>query len=230
MNFSPYHAFRDCKRLENRIEAIRAAGHIPDDVFERYELYHYSLIHKLRSARYHIEALRGFLQTQTPNENNLSEIAYRVNFHFDGFVHLLGSSGDIFAREILTYFGEILPAKVYFYKAHTRINTSRPGDAILPLLLAPGWKSEFDDYRNTSTHESLIGTGFSIEIEMHGHNVQRRLKFPLPDDPRANVKTYTRNPDIVRYCEVTLTRYLRLFNQAYSHLVGRISATGSLPI
>jgi hypothetical protein len=230
MNFSPYHNFTACDRLERAINKCHEVGNVADVLFSQFELYHYSLVHKVKSAKYHVQTLQEYLLTHTPANTDLSDIAYRVNFHFDGFLHLLGSSGDIFAREVLCYFGEPLPTRVYFMKAFRRLNHTRPGDPVLPLIDRPSWKPEFDEYRNTATHESFIGTGFTIEVEMHGDIPQQRLQFPIPDDPRVIARTYSRNPDIVAYCDKTLTRHLRLFNGAYRNIAGRIRATGHLPI
>lgn len=137
---------------------------------------------------------------------------------------------DIFAREVLTYFGEGLPSKVYYQTAHERISASRPADAVLTLLAKPGWKDEFGDYRNTTTHESLIGTQFSIDYVLKGKQPTSRVIFPIPDDPRAAVRVFSKNKDIVVYCEKTFKRVLSHFNQAYEHIEKRAKASGSLPL
>lgn len=230
MNFSPYHSFNQCSRLEAVVQSLYSSGNIPDSVFALHERYHFSLVHKIRSARYHVETLKNYLNTQDSSRTNPADIAYRVNFHFDGFLYLLGSAADIFAREILVYYNEPLPNRVYFQTAYDKLNVSQVGNPVLPLIAMPGWKPEFNDYRNTATHENLIGTGFAIEFEIHGNVTKQRLRFPIPDDPRALAKTYVRNKDIVIYCEQTLKRILRLFNKAYGHVATAIDAAGHLPL
>jgi hypothetical protein len=230
MNFAPYHNFAACEHLERAVNLGRTAGGIPQPILDRHEIYHYSILHKLRSAKYHVDTLRSFLDSQDTANAAPEDLVYRVNFHFDGFLHVLGSSTDIFARELLTYFGEPLPANVYFHSAHQVLSLNRPGDPILPIIDTPPWKQEFNDYRNTATHESLVAPAYTVQVEVVGGTSTKRLKFPIPDDPRAGVKTYNRNTDIVSYCERTLKRSLSLFNQAYRNVADRLSVTQSLPL
>ncbi|MCZ6480910.1 MAG: hypothetical protein O6929_10980 [candidate division NC10 bacterium] len=232
MNFAPYHRFARCNALERLITSLRQQGAVPDDVFEGFQRYHYSLVHKLRSARYHVDTMRDYLGAQQTQPTASQDVVYRVNYHFDGFTHVVGSAMDIFAREAMTYFGLTLPDNAYFNTAHSEIASARPGDPILALIDTPAWRSEFSDYRNTATHESIVTTRFQIEYEVLGHDESRRMVFPLPDDPRAVLagRTFQRNPNVVQYCEMTFTRVLRLFNVAYQHLCRRIQAAGRLPI
>ncbi len=232
MNFAPYHRFARCNALERLIISLREQGTVPDNIFEGFLRYHYSLVHKLRSARYHADTIRDYLSAQQTQRAAPRDVVYRVNYHFDGFTHVVGSAMDIFAREVITYFGLPLPANVYFNTAHSEIALARPGDLILPLIDTPAWRLEFSDYRNTATHENLVGTSYQIDIEVRGHSESRRMVFPLPDDPRAAPieRTFRRNPNVVHYCERTLSRVLSLFNVAYEHLCQRIRTGGRLPI
>ncbi len=232
MSFAPYHSFAACGHLERAVTALKAAGHVPEAIFDGYELYHFSLFHKLKSAHYHVTTLDSYLNTRTVATTPVPEMMYRANFHFDGFLHCLGSALDIFAREILTYFNEPMPGNVYFHTAHNSLFASRPGDAILPYLDTPTWKAEFSDYRNTATHECLIGTVLTTHHGVIGTRHTHRAIIPLPDDPRAApaARTYRRTPDIVDYCTKTFRRALSLHNQAYEHLRTRIRATGRLPL
>lgn len=230
MNFAPHHAFGACRRLEKEIAKLRAAGAVPDDLFRAHEKYHTSLIHKLRSARYHADTLSQYLATVDAPQTEPSELVYRVNFHFDGFLHVLGSATDIFAREILTYFGIPHPAKVYYSTAREQISSKRPGDSILPFLDDPKWKAEFSDYRNTATHERLIAAGYTIQYKMSGQSAVTRLVFPIPDDPRAEEPTTKRNEDITEYCASTFKRAVSHFNQTYGHLADRLQTSGHLPL
>lgn len=232
MNFAPYHNFLACQRLEEAVQDIRDRGAIPEAVCVGYDKYHYSLLHKLRSARYHVDNLREYLEAQATATHHVSalELVYQVNFHFDGFTHSVGSALDIFAREVLTYFGVPLPGQVYFEIAERSLRELRPGDAVLQLLASPAWRAEFADYRNTATHESVVGTQYQMMVSVEGDVETRWLVFPLPDDPRSNERTYRRNPDIVEYCRMTFVRLLRFLNQAYDHLATRIHDLGTLPL
>ncbi|MBI3529119.1 MAG: hypothetical protein HY067_14265 [Betaproteobacteria bacterium] len=232
MNFVPYHAFRDCEVLEETIQNLRANGAIPGNVCASYDTYHFSLLHKLRSAKYHADTLREYLETQATATHQVSpfDLIYRVNFHFDGFGYCIGSALDIFSREILTYFGIPLPQLVYFDTAENQLLAQRAGDPVIALIQSPAWRQEFSDYRNTATHESVVGTEYQIAVSVVGSTEKKRLVFPLPDDPRVLPRTYRRNPDIVEYCRLTMFRVLSIFNQTYAHVNGRIQNAGTLPI
>lgn len=230
MSFAPYHRFVGCTRLENTIEGLRQAGGVPINVHAAYSKYHFSLVHKLQSARYHVETLESYLRTQNAQQMNPHAVVYRVNFHFDGFLHVLGSALDILAREVLAYYAINPAGNVYYQTAHAQLTASRAGDAILPLLTNPTWRSEFADYRNTATHESIIGTSYTIQIEVVGNQSVTRVVFPVPDDPRAVPPVCRRNPDIARYCNTTFKRVLSHTNQIYEHLEARARASGALPL
>jgi hypothetical protein len=232
MNFTPYHQFRSCTELEEEIERLFEAGSVPQPLYDAYLLYHFSLVHKLRSAKYHVETIQSYLASQQTHSVSALDVVYRVNFHFDGFAHVLGSALDIFAREVLTYFAIPLPKTVYYGLARELINTNRPGDAILPLLQDPSWRDEFSQYRNTATHERLVGSHYDIRVEVQGKIEARRMVFPLPDNPRAsvNARTFRRNPDIAAYCALTFKRVVSHFNQAYGHVTQRLNATSALPL
>lgn len=230
MNFSPHHTFANCSKLERTVLGLNGSGNVPAAVFSGYENYHFSLVHKLRSAKYHFQSLEGYLSSSAAQTDTPEDLVYRVNFHFDGFLHVLGSALDIFAREVLTYFNMPLPTKVYYQTARDTINTNRAGDPILTFLADPTWRKEFSDYRNTATHESLIGTTYTMSICVQGGGATKKLVFPVPDNPRAAVKVFKKNPDIVVYCSTTLKRALTHFNVAYGHIEQRARAGGALPL
>lgn len=230
MNFAPYHRFVACTQLEATVEALRQGGHLPPQLQAAFSKYHFSLIHKLQSARYHVETLGAYLRAQNAQQINPHTVVYRVNFHFDGFLHVLGSALDILAREILGYYGLAPAGNVYYHTAHAQITAHRPADPILPLLTSPPWRTEFSNYRNTATHESIIGTTYTIQIEVVGNQSVTRVVFPVPDDPRATPLVWKRNPDIVKYCVTTFKRVLSHTNQIYEHLDARARANGALPL
>lgn len=230
MNFSPHHRFLGCDRLEQTLDRIRVAGNLPNAVQADHQKYHFSLLHKLQSARYHVETLRGYLSSQNAQQINPHLLVYRVNFHFDGFLHVLGSTLDILAREVLGYFPVVVPAKVYYQTARAAIAGVAPADPILPLLADPTWRAEFSTYRNTATHESIVGTGYQIDIVVAGNQSHTKVVFPIPDDPRVPNSPTRHNPDIVVYCERTFVRVLTHTNRIYEHIQARAAVKGSLPL
>lgn len=232
MNFCPYHNFTSCDKLETTIQRIQDNGMVPPTIYDAYLLYHFSLIHKLQSAKYHVESLERYLTSEKARSALPQDLVYRVNFHLDGFLHVIGSANDIFAREILSYFNIPLRTRIYYHTAHIELSKARPTDCILTFLTTPSWFKEFSDYRNTATHESIVSTTYSIRIEVKGSNSINRLEFPLPDNPRSPFaeRSYNRNRDIVAYSKTTFKRVLSHFSQTYQHLSDRLSISGSLPL
>lgn len=230
MNFAPHHQFTGCQRLQERVEGLRTAGAVPAPLLAEYNKYHFSLVNKLRSARDHMDLLKAFLgETAQVQQAVPQEVVFQANHHFDGYLHALGSAMDILAREVMTYMGIALPNNVYYKTARERVNATRAGDAILPLLDDPPWKAEFSDYRNTATHERLIAANYAIEVHVDGGQSHKRVNLPLPDDPRATPHTFNRNKDIVAYCEKTFFRVVSHTNQIYGHIAQRAAAIGALP-
>lgn len=230
MNFAPHHNFTACERLEKIVEALRLANSITPAVYDDFSRYHFSLLHKLQSARYHVETLTSYLASQNARQSDPHSVVYRVNFHFDGFLHVLGSALDILAREILCCFAMLPQGNVHFHTASQVLTAARPNDTILPLLASPPWRQEFSAYRNTATHESIVGRSYTVSIEVIGHKSVTRVVFPIPDDPRAVPVTCTRNQDIVKYCSATFKRVLSHTNQLYAHIEERSRIGGTLPL
>jgi hypothetical protein len=232
--FANHHRFANCERLEGRVIAARAANTVPDTIYNNYKLYHYSLIHKLKSARDNIDSLKEQLTTTPPQDivNDAGEYLYLVNRSIDGFFYTSGSALDILAREVLTYYGIVLPDRVYFQTALKELAQVRPGDTLLPRLEDPPWKEEFSTYRNTLTHELLIVSRYSLNVVMDGPDQSTAVVFPLPDDPRVDMpqRTYRRNKDVLSYCNETFRKILSVINQIYGDLATKIEATNSLPI
>lgn len=230
MNFAPHHNFSSCGKFEKKIDALRATNAVSQGVLSAYATYHFSLLHKLRATRYHVEALEAFLETQDAQQIEPQALVYRVNFHFDGFLHNIGSALDILAREVLAYYSLPPPNNVYYRTARLEIAAARAGDPILPFLADPPWKREFTEYRNTATHESIIGTEFQVNVSVRENRAFRRLVFPIPNDPRNPALGYNNNPDIVKYCKTTFKRALTLKDRVYAHLHERVKASNVLPL
>lgn len=230
MNFAPHHNFGSCEKLERRIVSLNSLGSVPPNIYSDYLKYHFSLLHKFKSAKHHLEHLEGYLNSQKAQQDNPSDVVYLVNFHFDGFLYVLGSALDILAREVLCYYNLLPAGNVYFQTAKTTIQGVRPSDQILALLDQPGWRKEFSDYRNSATHELIISTNYQVDVNVVGGQVNRKIIVPLPDDPRAVSHTYKNNKDIVVYCNSTFKRVLSLTNKIYSHVDSKVGAINALPI
>lgn len=231
--FSPYHTFGYCSRLRTSIDRLNTAGLVPHDILTDHNKYHYSLTHKLSSAKFHLENLKDVLNNTDPAiVVNSAEFTNVVNTHLDSFFYCCGSALDILAREVLTYYNIALPSRLHFHNARQLLNRYRAGNALINRLDNPNWKDEFSNYRNALTHELLIGTVYNIQINNTGPELQRVIKFPLPDNPRLNVnlRTYNRNQDAYLYCERTFIRIITLINTIYRELNTQIIATGRLPL
>ncbi len=230
--FDPYNRMANCQRLERTISGLIEANQITDEIIQGHNKYHYALIHKLKSALVHLQNLRNVLEntdvaTVVPNSY---EFLNEVNMHLDSFFYCSGSALDILAREILVYFNIPLPDIVYFWTVRGEINTHRPGDTILQRLNPPNWKEEFSNYRNALTHEVLIGTNFSIQVNLEGGVYHTVIVFPLPDDPRENEKTYRNNPNALDYCESLFRKILSLINVIHGEIDTRARNQNSLPL
>ncbi len=230
--FSPYHRLNNCRKLERWIDNNQSR--VTNVVQKGHDRYHYALLHKLKSAHFHLENLHDILvntdaSTVLPNSEDFLQ---KVNMHIDSFFYSCGSSLDILAREILVYFDIPITGNVYFHTAYNSINRSRPHDTILTKISDPTWKQEFSDYRNALTHEVLIAGNFSIQFNATGRNHQKTIVFPLPDDPRTDIenRTFRRNSDALTYCKTTFTRILSLINQIYGEIEERARLNNRLPL
>jgi len=231
MPFRPYHNFNNRVRLEQLVRDLNTNGNITSEAYENFNRYHPAMIHKLKSAKYHLDRLEDKLTT-TDVQNivtSTGEFMFEVNMYIDGFFYTAGSAMDILARVVLTLFGEQLTGNIYFQTAHSKISVSRPGDAILPKLSEPTWRQSFSNYRNTLTHELILSLRYHIEVDA---TTGTEIKFPLPDDPRATPlnRTYRRNPNVLEYVTQHFRRVLSLANQVYGEITERATASGSFPI
>ncbi|HRY31915.1 MAG TPA: hypothetical protein P5531_03000 [Bacteroidales bacterium] len=228
--FSPIHRFQNCQRLQRWFEANRDTGNIPVAILQGYNRYHYALLHKLKSAKYHYSNLVAVVEETEATEMlaNSESFLQQVNMHLDGFFYCSGSALDILAREILIYFNIPLPGRVYYNTAGEQLNIQRPADPLLARLNDPQWKAEFSDYRNALTHEVLIARNYNINVNDNGMNQQISVVFSMPDDPRTDftARTFRRNPNGLEYCQLTFQRILSHINQIYGEIEQRTRNTG----
>lgn len=232
--FNPIHQFKNCTRLESCISGLIKPGLVPDHLIQGYKTYHYTLIYKLKCAKHHLDRLEILLKAN-PSEilSSSSDFMFAVNLSIDGYFYACGSALDILARELLIYFGEPLPTtSVYFRTVREILSKNRPLDPIILKLQDPSWKDEFSNYRNALTHEIIIASTYSINVQSSGDAEETTIILPLPDDPRIQVsdRTYERNPDILKYVKENLRRIISLVNQIYGEIFKRASSAGKLPL
>ena len=234
MPFKPYHQFQNRASLETVIAELNVAGNITDAAYNGFHRYHPAMMHKLRSAKYHVDNLVEKLSTTNVQEaaDATSNFMFEVNMFIDGFFYSAGSSMDILARVVLVLFGQPLTGNIYFNTAHARINQAKPNDPILSRLGIPSWRQCFSDYRNTLTHELILASKYHIDIDNSGPEQVTRIVFPLPDDPRAEpiVRSYKQNPNVVDYATNHFRRILSMGNTIYGDIVTRARASKALPL
>lgn len=232
--FSPYHRLANCARLQRVIADLNNSGNIPTNIFNGHKRYHYSLLHKLKSSKKHLENLQDVLENTQVSAvvDDTASFINEVNMHIDSFFYCGGSAMDILAREILVYFDISLPAKVYFSTARLELGRHRAGDPILTRLTDPTWLEDFKNYRNALTHEVLIGTNFSIAVNADGGKSQTIIVYPLPDNPREEIenRTFKTYPNAYEYCKTTFTRLLTVVNTVYGDIYNRAMTGGQFPI
>ncbi|KQC04793.1 MAG: hypothetical protein APR54_08690 [Candidatus Cloacimonas sp. SDB] len=232
--FSPYHRFSNCTKLEKWILDNYENGQISENVKLGYNRYHFSLLHKLKSANYHLENLENVLIETDATEmlSNSEVFLQQINMHLDGFFYCCGSALDILAREVLVYFNIPLPRLVYFKTAKEKIESVNPSDTILNKLRDPTWKEDFSMYRNALTHELLIAGNYNINVNIQGVDQLMTVVFSLPDDPRVDIndRSFRKNPNGIEYCKITFQRIISLINQIYGEIEQRAKSNGSLPI
>lgn len=233
--FSPYHRFSNCNILEYHINVLNRAGNITPDVLSAYNNYHYALVYKLKCAKDYLDDLANILNNTPPGEvfgPNANRFMFSVNRNIDGFFYSLGSSLDILAREVLSYYGFALPARVYFHHAYTIMNTTRGTEPILTKLGNPTWKEKFSDYRNTLTHELIIADRLDIRAFMRGNLQETNIICYLPDDPKTipEDRTFNNNIDALIYTKKTFIQAVSLVNQIYNIVIAKIKVQGNMPL
>lgn len=230
--FQPYHGFTNCRRLETLIKQLGQSGNVPEGLSKRYKTYHFSLIYKLKCARYYLEKLEVKLSSSAEAAASPVDFMFEVNMSIDGFFYSCGSSMDILAREVLTYYDIPLPQRVYFETAREEIRNRDANDSLLPKLEDKPWRSEFQNYRNALIHELIIALNWSLDYRANGDEFESTIKIPLPDDPRVDppLRTFERNPDALVYAKNQFKRLLKLISPVYSELIRRIRSNGRLPL
>jgi len=232
--FRPHHRFANCVKLEASFQRLQTEGFISPEIVLGFNRYHFALIHKLKSARYHVDALTETLSSTSPVDSlsGSSDFMFKVNMHLDGFFYSGGSALDILARELLTYFGVSLPNNVYYSTAHSKLTASHASDPILDRIKDPLWKRDFSTFRNALTHELLVAGQYNINVRLDGASEVTTLVLPLPDDPRVDPSSRTtrKYPDADEYCRSHIRRLLSLINTIYGDVAARMVSQNALPL
>ena len=238
--FAPYHNFPNSLRLLKCVNDLKDANGVPDDLAGKFYIYHDSLFHKLKCANLYIDELSEYITNSSPHYvlQNAPEFFFEVNRLIDGFFYSGGSALDILAREVLVCFGINLPSNVYYRTAREQLSIHKPGDSILLRLVDPPWKDEFSKYRNALTHEVLIASNLSLDLnllggsQLAGGSQSVNMNLSLPDDPRVppSDRVCTINPNVVDYSSRTFRRLLTLINIIYGEIRDRAVGQGSLPL
>lgn len=232
--FLPYHRFEKCIALRRCIDQLFDRSCVTQEIRDTFYIHHQALEHKLKSTKYNLDNLASLCESTNLAElsTGLSEFDFSANLYIDGFFYTAGSALDIFAREILTLYDIYPTGDIYYAVARSEICSIYPSDPLLTRLNTPSWKSEFSDYRNAATHEVLLSTSISLNIQLTHPSQVQRISLPLPDDPRVapSNRTFNRNADALEYCGKTFKRILSHINIVYGDIVNRALANGRLPL
>ena len=232
--FWPYHHFENCIALRRCIDQLFDRSCVTQEIRDRFYVHHKALEHKLKSAQYNLGKLTGLCESTSLADlsTSLSEFDFNANLYIDGFFYNGGSALDIFAREVLALYSIQPTGDVHYSTARSEISNRYQSDPLLTRLDNPNWKGEFSNYRNAATHEVLLSTSISLNIQMTHPSQVQRINLPLPDNPRIapSSRTFTRNRDAVKYCTTTFKRLLRHINIIYGEIANRALANGRLPL
>lgn len=233
-SFEPYHKFQSAERLEKLVVKLHQGGNIATPVFQGHQRYHSALIYKLQCAQHHVDRLETKLNSTGIQEaaTGTADFMFAINMSIDGFFYAGGSALDILAREIIIYYGQALPQKVYYSTARSVIGKSHPANPILSCLTDPTWMGLFREYRNVLTHELILAGNYSINVYQDGTHTAHSIVFPLPDDPRLDPanRSFKKNADLLIYLKDHLRRLLSCINIIYKEVINQAETQGSLPL
>lgn len=207
---------------------------VPDDIFASYNNYHFALVYKLECAHYYLEKLSDLLESDLTENISTSGKNFNktVNRNIDGFFYSSGSALDILAREVLSYYGETLPERVYFHTAYNTLSQRIRDSAILEKLRTPSWKELFSDYRNTLTHELILANALNLNIRFEGDKQISEIIIFLPDDPKLKPedRTFDKKIEVLEYTTTSFRKQVSLINQIYGEILSNIKLNNQFPL
>jgi hypothetical protein len=143
-----------------------------------------------------------------------------LNRLLDGFFIHSRSTLDTLAHEIYAlYVSPNIPTRIYIWTAGDMLLAGHPRSKLAGLLnqqLNQRWFTEFEPFRNCTTHESLIAYDdirWSYEQVIQRYKLSRRIK--LPDNPQLRPFTYRTNRIATQHCERLFKRISLLVSRAY---------------
>jgi hypothetical protein len=210
---------------------------------DEFRLFDRSITQKLWAARYYHDSLlnldiRKFWEQSvttsiqssgsnvisTPSQGlNLERYCSHVHLLLDGFFMNSMSALDMLAHQIfLLYDLQQKPSKVYIGTVKRKLAQFHPNSKLRKLLdeqMGQTWFDQFQQFRNCTTHESLIGYD-KVEISydpITGEVVGSKIR--LPDYPKGRpIFTYSKRREATRYCQLILKKVNSLVTKVYESI------------
>lgn len=172
----------------------------------------------------------------TGTSNILDSFCREINRLIDGFFMNAMSTLDTLGHQIyILYASQSTPPKIYLKTAKGMLvrkhQTSILGQ-FLSTQLVMRWFSDFEPFRNCTTHESLIRFD-DIQISYDYVNSRYKLskKIRLPDNPQIRPYTYQKNRVVNNFCKSTFGNIDRLVKKSYECIRRDIRQSGNtIPI
>ena len=166
---------------------------------------------------------------------NLERYSSYVHLLLDGFFMNSMSALDTFAHQVfLLYIFPQKPSRIYVWTARKKLSESHPNSKLVRLLdtqIGQTWFDQFQQFRNCTAHESLIGCG---KVEISYDPITKLLvgsHIKLPDDPRSRPFTYRKRREATRYCRSILRNINSLVTKSYDSILLDIRrANNAFPI
>lgn len=183
-----------------------------------------------------VQSSNSILVTTPAQGLNLERYCSHVHLLLDGFFMNSMSALDTLAHQIfLLYNLRQKPSKIYIGTVKKKLAQFHPNSKLRKLLdnqMGQTWFDQFQQFRNCTTHESLIGYD-KVEVSydpITGQVVGSKIK--LPDDPKARpLFTYRKRREAIRYCKFILKNTNSLVTKVYENiLVDTGRANNILPI
>lgn len=225
------------------------------DLADEFKLLDKSVTQKLSAMRYYYEELSTLdickpwehsstANTQITNSYSITTQSPVINFELyylrahillDGFLISSNSVLDTLAHEILLFYKfSQKPSKLYITTIRDKLIKAHPNSQLGSFLnkrLSQPWFKRFKDYRNCTTHVSLIGLK-GINVKYHPITGQvMSSKIRLPDDPYGRPFTYKKDREATKYCTSLLKQIQSFVTKSYDNISIDIKrANNTIPI
>jgi hypothetical protein len=222
---------------------------------DEFKLLDKSVTQKLSAMGYYYEELSNLdicrpwehsstINTQITNSYSVTTQSPVINFELyysrahillDGFLISSNSVLDTLAHEILLFYKfSQKPSKLYITTIRDNLMKLHPNSklgAFLNKRLSQPWLRRFKNYRNCTTHVSLIGLkGINVKYDPKTGQVMSS-KIRLPYDPYGRPFTYKKNREATRYCKFVLQNIQSFVTKSYDNILMDIKrANNTIPI